>query len=57
MEVELALFQIKSMILSRDSSHSSSEKRGEDSTFARNGQIQSCFSVKSNRHFAFLSEL
>ena len=39
MEVELALSQIKSMTSSRGSGHSSSEKRGKDSTFAWMHQI------------------
>ncbi len=39
MEVELALSQIKSMISSRGSGHSSFEKRGKDSTFESKHQI------------------
>ena len=39
MEVELALSQIKSMTSSRGFGHSSSEKRGKDSTFVSMRQI------------------
>ena len=39
MKVELALSQIKSMSSSRNSSHSSFEKRGKDSTFELKHQI------------------
>jgi hypothetical protein len=39
MEVELTLSQIKSMTSSRGFGHSSSEKRGKDSTFVSMRQI------------------
>ena len=51
MEVELALSQIKSMTSSGGSGHSSSEKRGKDSTFVSMHQISTPKNFISSEYF------
>ena len=57
MKVELALFQIKSMTSSRGSGHSSSEKRGKDSTFVSMNQISTPKNFISNEYFCLFPKM